>query len=197
MRGTFLLLVLASLVGCALGYRIDLKPYKQQCFYDEVGNDGYYTISYEVLDNQIIDFTLTGPNGQTVTNILQKSNGYYDISQPKDAGRYKFCFNNPNNSPSPKSVAFHAHGLDPDHLLPIEEKASPMEKEVIHLAQTIESTLDHFDYMINREELHRNTAESTNARVKWWSAIQILVVIAACGWQIWYLKSFFEVKRVV
>lgn len=40
-------------------------------------------------------------------------------------------------------------------------------------------------------------AESTNDRVKFWSILQTVMLIAVCGWQIFYLKRFFEVKRVV
>ena len=40
-------------------------------------------------------------------------------------------------------------------------------------------------------------AESTNARVKWWSLGQLGLLAGVCFWQVVYLKRFFEVKRVV
>lgn len=43
----------------------------------------------------------------------------------------------------------------------------------------------------------RTAAESTNDRVKYWSIVQTVMLFAVCGWQIFYLKRFFEVKRVV
>ena len=49
-------------------------------------------------------------------------------------------------------------------------------------------------YMVVRERTHRNTAESTNARVKWWSIFQLGVLIGQGGFQVWWLKRFFEVK---
>lgn len=45
-----------------------------------------------------------------------------------------------------------------------------------------------------RERTHRNTAESTNARVKWWSIFQLLVLIGEGIFQVWWLKRFFEVS---
>lgn len=39
--------------------------------------------------------------------------------------------------------------------------------------------------------------ESTNARVLWWSIFEALVLVAMSAWQVYYLRRFFEVKRVV
>jgi hypothetical protein len=48
-------------------------------------------------------------------------------------------------------------------------------------------------YIVVRERTHRNTAESTNARVKWWSIFQLGVLIGEGVFQVWWLKRFFEV----
>lgn len=52
-------------------------------------------------------------------------------------------------------------------------------------------------YMRMRERVHRNTSESTNSRVVWWSAFEVIVLLAMSLWQIYYLRRFFEVKRIV
>jgi len=44
-----------------------------------------------------------------------------------------------------------------------------------------------------RERTHRNTAESTNARVKWWSVFQLLFLVGEGLFQVWWLRRFFEV----
>ncbi|KAJ1960611.1 p24 complex component [Dispira parvispora] len=193
----WMLVLLACLFQWTQGYTVKLRTYQSDCYNENIKAEGYYSVSYEVANNENIDFMVTGPDGRAVHSILTQGSGFYDFPNNKNPGRYLYCFMNPANSPTEKTVHFHVHGFDPDDLLPIEEKASPLEKEVIHLAQSVERILDHQDYMIVREGEHRNTAESTNSRVKWWSAIQILLVCGVCAWQIWYLKSFFEVKRVV
>lgn len=40
-------------------------------------------------------------------------------------------------------------------------------------------------------------AESTNDRVKWWSIAQTLMLVGVCAWNVRYLKSWFEVKRIL
>ena len=48
-----------------------------------------------------------------------------------------------------------------------------------------------------REERFRQTSESTNQRVLWWSILQTLILVAIGVWQMRHLKSFFEAKKLV
>lgn len=73
-------------------------------------------------------------------------------------------------------------------------KPGSLEDEVRKLADNVQSVKNEQAYIVIRERIHRNTAESTNARVKWWSLFQIVVVAANSLFQIYYLKRFFEVK---
>lgn len=63
------------------------------------------------------------------------------------------------------------------------------------LSELVSQVKDEQGYIVVRERTHRNTAESTNARVKWWSIFQILVLGANGGFQVWWLKRFFEVSQ--
>ncbi|KAI8421917.1 hypothetical protein MSG28_009840, partial [Choristoneura fumiferana] len=49
----------------------------------------------------------------------------------------------------------------------------------------------------HREERFRQTSESTNQRVLWWSLLQTGVLLAIGYWQMRHLKSFFEAKKLV
>ncbi|KAI4584158.1 hypothetical protein MJG53_007437 [Ovis ammon polii x Ovis aries] len=48
-----------------------------------------------------------------------------------------------------------------------------------------------------REEHFRQTRESTNQRVLWWSILQTLILVATGTWQMQCLKSFFKAKKLV
>lgn len=48
-----------------------------------------------------------------------------------------------------------------------------------------------------REERFRQTSESTNRRVLWWSILQTLILVATGIWQMQHLKSFFKAKKLV
>ena len=66
---------------------------------------------------------------------------------------------------------------------------------VKELTELLQQVKDEQSYIIVRERTHRNTAESTNARVKWWSIFQLGVLIGEGIFQVWWLKRFFEVRR--
>lgn len=48
-----------------------------------------------------------------------------------------------------------------------------------------------------RDKIHRSVNESTNSRVVLWSTFEALVLVLMTVGQVYYLKRFFEVKRVV
>lgn len=68
---------------------------------------------------------------------------------------------------------------------------------VRRLSELLAQVKDEQQYIIIRERTHRNTAESTNNRVKWWNMFVIGIVIGESLFQVWWLRRFFEVKRVV
>ena len=75
----------------------------------------------------------------------------------------------------------------------------PVHKLTLHIAVRQLSDLlaqvkDEQAYIVVRERTHRNTAESTNSRVKWWSIFQLAVLIGEGIFQVWWLKRFFEVN---
>jgi hypothetical protein len=65
---------------------------------------------------------------------------------------------------------------------------APIEREIRTLAHGLTSVKDEQEYIVIRERTHRNTAESTNGRVKWWSILQTAVLFSVVAWQVYYLK---------
>jgi hypothetical protein len=65
---------------------------------------------------------------------------------------------------------------------------APIEREIRELAIGLQAVKDEQEYIVIRERMHRNTAESTNDRVKWWSIAQAVVLVVVCGFQVYYLQ---------
>lgn len=66
--------------------------------------------------------------------------------------------------------------------------------KVKKLSELLAQVRDEQSYIVVRERTHRNTAESTNGRVKWWSIFQLGVLLGEGIFQVWWLKRFFEVS---
>lgn len=92
-------------------------------------------------------------------------------------------------------MTFHVHGVI--YMGTEDVQPGSLEDEVRKLADNVQSIKNEQAYIVIRERIHRNTAESTNARVKWWSLFQIAVVAANSLFQIYYLRRFFEVKSII
>jgi len=81
-------------------------------------------------------------------------------------------------------------GGNPPQLESVTDTRSPVKL----LSELLSQVKDEQAYIVVRERTHRNTAESTNARVKWWSVFQLGVLVGMCIFQVWWLKRFFEVS---
>jgi len=174
---------------------VEVPAGKKECFFEDLHVNDKMTVTYQVgggghLD---IDFWLSDPDMQAMQKQLKQSQGTVSITAKKD-GRHEYCFSNQMSSIADKIVSFNVHGViyvDEDEIV------APIEREIRLLAHGLTAVKDEQEYIVVRERTHRNTAESTNSRVKWWSILQALVLFSVVAWQIYYLKSFFEVKRVI
>ncbi|KAH9981851.1 supernatant protein factor C-terminal domain-containing protein [Russula compacta] len=176
---------------------IEVPASKKECFFEDLHVNDQMTVTYQVgggghLD---IDFWISDPEGKALKKNIRYSTGTVAITAEKD-GRYDYCFSNQMSTIADKIVSFNVHGV-----IYVGEDATevvaPIEREIRSLAHGLTSVKDEQEYIVIRERTHRNTAESTNSRVKWWSILQTVVLFCVVAWQVYYLKSFFEVKRVI
>ncbi|KAJ6627562.1 emp24/gp25L/p24 family/GOLD-domain-containing protein [Mycena sp. CBHHK59/15] len=175
---------------------IDVVAGKKECFFEDLHKHDKMTVTYQVgggghLD---IDFWLSDPESRLLDKHIRQSTGTTSITAEKD-GRHEYCFSNQMSAIADKIVSFNVHGI-----IYVGEDAdvvAPIEREIRALSNGLTAVKDEQEYIVVRERTHRNTAESTNSRVKWWSVLQAIVLFLVVGWQIYYLKSFFEVKRVI
>eukprot|EP00922_Rhytidocystis_sp_ex-Travisia-forbesii_P002764 GHVS01004073.1.p1 GENE.GHVS01004073.1~~GHVS01004073.1.p1 ORF type:complete len:241 (-),score=39.47 GHVS01004073.1:829-1551(-) len=52
-------------------------------------------------------------------------------------------------------------------------------------------------HAVTRESVYRQTSESTNSRVLWWTAFQVASLVLLSTLQVFYMRSFFEIKTIV
>ncbi|KHJ35369.1 putative endosomal p24b protein [Erysiphe necator] len=198
---TIFSVTLLSFWGLTDAHNINLPAYGRECFHETLHKEDKMTVTFQVGDREFggagslqIDFWIENPVGGYVTQQKAVANGDYSFQAEND-GKYTYCFSNEHWSAASKDISFNVHGIV--YVPEPESHADPLESEVQKLSELLAQVKDEQSYIVLRERIHRNTAESTNARVKWWSIFQMTVLLAEGIFQVWWLKRFFEVKRVV
>ncbi|KAK8212288.1 emp24/gp25L/p24 family/GOLD-domain-containing protein [Phyllosticta capitalensis] len=192
-------------LGCMFSsvsaHNIQLKAHTRECFHEQLHVDDKMTVTFQVGDREFggsgnleIDFWIQNPSNGMQVHERSVSSGDHSFTAAMD-GTYTYCFSNEHWAANTKEVSFNVHGIV--YVPESEAPQDPLEREVRQLSELVAQVKDEQGYIVVRETVHRNTAESTNARVKWWSIFQLLVLVGEGIFQVWWLKRFFEVKRVV
>ncbi|GEQ67436.1 hypothetical protein JCM33374_g1101 [Metschnikowia sp. JCM 33374] len=189
------------LVALVSAHTALLPPFGKQCFFENLKKNDVLSISFQVgsrdpgnSDQYSIDFFVIGPNKRVDNMLRDRDHGDETIKADVD-GKYQYCFSNERSSRVDLDVSFNVHGVvyidvsDPD--------SDTLDYSISRLNQLTSDVKAEQNYLVIRERTHRNTAESTNSRVKWWSVFQIIVVALNSLFQVYYLKRFFEVRSVV
>jgi len=199
LLGSLLLL----LIHTSHAYFVTIDAHAEECFFDKVKAGTKMGLIFEVADGGFldIDVKIIGPDQKTIHQGERESNGKYTFAAHMD-GIYKYCFGNQMSTMTPKIVMFNMdigetpaeEGADAGGEEGSQNKLEGMIKE---LSSALTGVKHEQDYMQVRDRIHRNINESTNSRVVMWSFFEALVLVSMTIGQIYYLKRFFEVRRVV
>ncbi|CAM0138697.1 unnamed protein product [Umbelopsis sp. WA50703] len=77
------------------------------------------------------------------------------------------------------------------------EKLQPLELELRKLEKVVQEIWDEMEYLKKREAKMRDTNESTNERVQWFSTLTLFALVSLGTWQVMYLRRFFKRKRLI
>jgi hypothetical protein len=62
---------------------------------------------------------------------------------------------------------------------------------------TVAGVSKELDSVRQREAALRETSETTDARIQWFSIFSIVILLAVSLWQVTFLKSFFRSKKLL
>lgn len=187
----------------SLEFVVTVDAHTQECFMEKADAGTKLGLTFEVIEGGFmdIDVKITGPEQNTIYNGEGESSGKYTFAA-HTSGVYTACFGNMKSTMTPKVVMFSIDvGEAPRGApgAPGEQDANhtKLEDMIRELSGTLTSVKHEQEYMHVRDRIHREINESTNSRVVLWSTFEALVLVVMTVGQVYYLKRFFEVKRVV
>ncbi len=77
------------------------------------------------------------------------------------------------------------------------DSLKPIEVELKRIEDIVSGMTESLKHVKTREEEMRNTNESTNARVLWFSVLALVILVGLGVGQLVYLRRFFESKKML
>nr|CAG4644290.1 EOG090X0D99 [Lepidurus arcticus] len=186
-------------------YFVTVDAHAEECFFDKVTTGTKLGLMFEVAEGGFldIDVKIISPDGNVIYQGERESNGKYTFAAHMD-GVFTYCFSNKMSTMTPKIVMFSMEvGDTPAKDAEISgpegngTSHNKLEEMIKELSSALRSVKHEQDYMEVRERIHRAVNENTNSRVVLWSFFEAFVLVAMTVGQVYYLKRFFEVRRVV
>lgn len=116
----------------------------------------------------------------------------------QDEGEHSFCFQNLEYADKIVEFSVDVGKTAKDYeAVARKENLKPIELELRKIEDVVGSILADMTFLKQREEAMRNTNESTNARVMWFSMFSVAILAGLGLWQIWYLRSYFRSRKMI
>ncbi|CAH2094279.1 unnamed protein product [Euphydryas editha] len=182
----------------------NLAPNTQKCLKEELHANVLVAGEYEIVQVQ----------GQRIDYIVRDSKGHI-LAQKDNINKGKFTF--VTETYDTFEVCFISkvppeyRGVGQDVTLDIKvgieaknyegigeaAKLKPMELELKRLEDLSEAIVQDFTIMRKREEEMRDTNESTNNRVLYFSIFSMACLLSLATWQVLYLRRYFKAKKLI
>jgi len=215
MLGNMLLFFVFVALPVAQGLYFHIAETERKCFIEEIPDETMVIGNYKL---QLYDPRTNGfapsspeigmhveirdPEDKIILSKVYSSEGRWTFTS-HTPGEHVIClYTNSSKWFSGTQLRVHLdiqvgeHAIDYANVAQ-KEKLSELQLRVRQLLDQVEQITKEQNYQRYREERFRQTSESTNQRVLWWSLGQTCILVLMGAWQMRHLKSFFEAKKLV
>lgn len=177
-----------------------------KCLKEEVHKDVLVTGQYSVAEqsNVDIDIKVTDSKDHILFQKSEIIDGKFAFTLDSD-DVFSVCFTSKlaggkDAAAEDSNITLELkHGVEAKNYdeLAKAEQLKPLEMQLRRLEDLTKSIVDDFMMMKKREEEMRNTNESTNSRVLYFSIFSMVCLITLALWQVMYLKKWFKTKKLI
>ncbi|VDL74210.1 unnamed protein product [Nippostrongylus brasiliensis] len=207
------LLLLVSTLAASNALYFHIAETEKKCFIEEIPDETMVIGNYKV---QLFDPNTKGygdypnigmhvevkdPEDKVILSKLYTSEGKFTFTSHLP-GEHVIClYSNSTAWFSGAQLRVHLsiqageHAQDYEQIA-TKDKLNELQLRIRQLLDQVEQITKEQNYQRYREERFRQTSESTNQRVLWWSVGQTLVLVLTGAWQMRHLKGFFEAKKL-
>lgn len=141
---------------------------------------------------------VTSPANDLVYSVDGEKSGTFDYYATVE-GKYVICFSLSAGTEAEVRVSAKIQVGDPPDLIQLAktEHLSPIEERIKNLHESMNAVRDLQDQMREQDEAQAKMTGSTRRWLLYFTLIEATILVGVTVWQNLYLKSFFEVKRVV
>ncbi|KAK4775641.1 hypothetical protein SAY87_023602 [Trapa incisa] len=204
-------LALICLIACAqVGEAIwlTIPSSGTKCISEEIRSGVIVLADYYIVDDEqghigtsTISARVTSPYGNNLHHNENVTHGQFAFTTT-EAGNYVACFW--INGHRQEGVGLKI-GVDWKigvaakdwESVAKKEKIEGVELELTKLEGAIEAIHSNLIYLKDREAEMREVSETTNARVAWFSIMSLGVCIVVSILQLWYLRIYFQKKKLI
>lgn len=200
----FGLLLLIAHVRSIMFY---LEPNHSKCLREEIQANVLFTGEYQVSEahGQKVDYEVRDSKNHILAKKEDISHGktwkFSFVTEVYDT--FDICFTShvPNHQRGVKQEISLVvkRGVEAKNYENLGEasKLKPVEVELKVLEDLSKSIVEDFSRMRQSEEEMRDTNESTNARVLYFSVFSMCCLLGLATWQVFYLRRYFRAKKLI
>ncbi|XP_073950812.1 transmembrane emp24 domain-containing protein bai [Choristoneura fumiferana] len=204
MEVYYLIFILSVFWHGTDGIMWSLAPNTQKCLKEELHANVLVAGEYEVTEvvGQRVDYIIRDSKGHILSQKDSITKGKFTfVTETYDT--FEVCFIS-KVPPERRSVSQDVNldikvGIEAKNYEGIGEaaKLKPMEVELKRLEDLSEAIVQDFTLMRKREEEMRDTNESTNNRVLFFSVFSMVCLLGLATWQVLYLRRYFKAKKLI
>mmetsp|Transcript_18835 Transcript_18835/g.32163 ORF Transcript_18835/g.32163 Transcript_18835/m.32163 type:complete len:212 (+) Transcript_18835:38-673(+) len=206
LRQTCLLRVVLAFILLVCGsHAVKLKIRFEECISHEFGMYepfyGSFVAMPDVYGNQAnYNLIISAPSGTKVHETHSQADGKFHLV-PYESGRYKFCISlnyDPANARyvTQRDVVWDLHMGHADHALDAMKEHDT--QGLWHYISQVDSQLQQLratqNFLYWREKRHRQTVDSTNRRVLWYSVARASALLLVSLAQVMGIRFLFRTK---